>query len=207
MAYAVSYLLPLVQVPPRGLWNGKGAAKWTTVDHWLGSKPGRKSAVESLVLRYLAAFGPASVSDVRVWSGVTGLAEVVEKLRPRFRVFTDETGRELFDLPDAPRPDPDTPAPVRFLPEYDNVLLGHADRSRVIEPGARPPGWAGNLLHDGFLRGSWKIATTKQVTTITVTPFARLSKETADEVQLEASHLLRLVAPDSPHEIQLAIPG
>ncbi len=207
MAYAVSYLLPLVQVPPRGLWNGRGAATWTTVEHWLGSKPGRKPDVASLVLRYLAAFGPASVSDIRVWSGVTGLAPVVEKLRPRLRRFTDESGRELFDLPDAPRPDPDTPAPARFLPEYDNVLLGHADRSRVIEPGAVPPGWAGNLLHDGFLRGSWKIATTKQAASITITPFSRLSNKAADEIQLEAAQLLRAAAPGLPHEIQLAIPG
>jgi hypothetical protein len=158
------------------------------------------------VLRYLGAFGPASVSDIRVWSGVTGLAAVVEKLRPRLRAFTDENGRELFDLPYAPRPDPDTPAPIRFLPEYDNVLLGHADRSRVIEPEAKPPGWAGNLLHDGYLRGSWKIATIKQTARITVTPFARFSKKTSDEVQEEAVRLLLLAAPGSFHEIELASP-
>ena len=207
MAYAVSYLLPLVQLPPRGLWNGRGAATWTTVEHWLGSKPSRKSAVATLVLRYLAAFGPGSVSDIRVWSGVTGLAEVVEALRPQLRIFADESGRELFDLPDAPRPDPDTPAPTRLLPEYDNVLLGHADRSRVIEPGAKPPGWAGNLLHDGFLRGSWKVANTKKGAKITIIPFSRLSTKAADDVQYEAIRLLQAVAPDSPHEIQVAIPG
>jgi hypothetical protein len=207
MAYTVSYLLPLVQLPPRGLWNGRGAATWTTVEHWLGSKPSRQSAVASLVLRYLAAFGPGSVSDIRVWSGVTGLAEVVEALRPQLRVFADENGRELFDLPDAPRPDPDATAPTRLLPEYDNVLLGHADRSRVIAPGARPPGWAGNLLHDGFLCGSWKILTTKRAARITISPFARFSRKTADEVQQEAARLLQLVAHDSLHEIQLAIPG
>ncbi len=207
MAYAVSYLLPLVQVPPRGLWNQKGQATWTTVESWLGSKPTRKPAVESLVLRYLAAFGPASASDIRVWSGVTGLAAVAEKLRPQLRVFADEQGRDLFDLPDAPRPDPDTPAPTRFLPEYDNVLLGHADRSRVIEPGAVPPGWAGNLLHDGFIRGSWKISTSKQATKITVTPFARFSRKTADDVTREALSLLDQAAPGAGHDVQLANPG
>jgi hypothetical protein len=207
MAYAVSYLIPLVQVPPRGLWNRKGAAMWTTVEHWLGSKPSGDSTAESLVLRYLAAFGPASVSDIRVWSGVTGLAAVVERLRPRLRVFADETGRELFDLPDASRPDPDTPAPTRFLPEYDNVLLGHADRSRVIEPRTRPPGWAGNLLHDGFLRGSWKIAATKQDTRIAVTPFSKFSKQTVDDLIGEGMRLLQRVAPDSSHEIEVTNPG
>ncbi len=207
MAYAVSYLLPLVQLPPRGLWKGKGTATWTTVEHWLGSEPNRKSDVASLVVRYLAAFGPASVSDIRVWSGVTKLSAVVEKLRPRLRVFTDENGRELFDLLDAPRPDPDTPAPTRFLPEYDNVLLGHADRARVIGPGAKPPGWAGNLLHDGFLRGSWKLAYTKKEARITITPFSSLSIKAADDVQHEAIRLLRAVAPDSLHEIEVAVPG
>jgi hypothetical protein len=207
MAYAVSYLVPLVQVPPRGLWGHKGQATWTTVEHWLGAKPSGKPAVDSLVLRYLAAFGPASVSDMRVWSGVTGLAPEVEKLRPQLRIFTDESGRELLDIPDAPRPDPDTPAPPRFLPEYDNVLLGHADRSRVIGPGAIPPGWAGNLLHDGFLKGSWKISTARETTRIIVSPFARFSKKVMSEVAREASSLLDRAAPGSRHEVEFDDPG
>jgi hypothetical protein len=206
MAYAVSYLLPLVQVPPRGIWKGKGAATWTTVEHWLGAKPSRKSKVESLVLRYLAAFGPASVSDIRVWSGVTGLSAAVESLRPQLRVFADEKGRELFDLVDAPHPDPDTPAPTRFLPEYDNVLLGHGDRSRIIEPTATPPGWAGNLLHDGMLRGSWKLSTTERAARITVTPFAPLSKRAVDEVTEEGLSLLALVAPGSGLNVEVISP-
>jgi hypothetical protein len=196
MAYTVSYLLPLV------LWGKKGSATWTTVDHWLGSKPSQEPAHESLVVRYLAAFGPASVSDIRVWSGVTGLAAAVEKARPRLRVFSDDHGRELLDLPDAPRPDPDTPAPPRFLPEYDNVLLGHADRSRLIEPGAAAPGWAGNLLYDGFLRGSWKLSRSRGKTRIVVTPFARLSKKAADEVTQEGLDLVQRVAPATGHEIE-----
>ena len=202
MAYAVSYLLPLVQVPPRGVWNQKGPAIWATVETWLGAKPNRTPVHERLVLRYLAAFGPATVSDIRVWSGVTGLAAVVEKLRPRLRVFIDENGRELLDLPDAPRPDADTPAPPRFLPEYDNVLLGHADRSRVIEPDAAAPGWAGNLLYDGFLRGSWKISRSRGQTRIIVTPFNRLSKKAMDGVTREGLDLLQRVEPASGHEVE-----
>jgi len=202
MAYAVSYLLPLVQVPPRGLWNQKGPAIWTTVERWLGAKPKRKTVHESLVVRYLAAFGPATVSDIRVWSGVTGLGAVVEKLRPRLRVFIDENGRELLDLPDAPRPDADTPAPPRFLPEYDNVLLGHADRSRVIEPDAAVPGWAGNLLYDGFLRGSWKLSRSRGEIRIVVTPFKRLSKPAMDGVTREGIDLLKRVEPRSGHEVE-----
>lgn len=204
MAYEVSYLLPLVQVPPRGVWNQTGPAIWTTVESWLASKPNQKPAHESLVLRYLAAFGPATVSDIRVWSGVTGLAAVVERLRPGLRAFIDENGRELLDLPDAPRPDADTPAPPRFLPEYDNVLLGHADRSRVIRPGANAPGWAGNLLYDGFLRGSWKISRSRGKTRIVVTPLARLSKKAADEVTREGMDLLQRIAPAAGHQVEFA---
>jgi hypothetical protein len=204
LAYAVSYLLPLVQVPPRGMWNHKGPAIWTTVETWLGAKPSQQAAPESLVSRYLAAFGPATVSDIRVWSGVTGLAAAVERLRPGLRVFIDEAGRELLDLPDAPLPDPDTPAPPRFLPEYDNVLLGHADRSRVIEPGAAAPGWAGNLLYDGFLRGSWKISRSRAETRIVVTPFTRLSRKAVDGVTREGLDLLQRVDPASGHEVEFS---
>ena len=177
LAQAVTYNLPLVQVPPRGLWGKKGNATWATVESWLGTQIDAKPAPKRLALRYLAAFGPATVADMRTWSGVTGLAAVVERIRPDLRALRDDQGRDLLDLPDAPRPDPDTPAPPRFLPEYDNVLLGHSDRSRVIGPDARPPGWAGNVLYDGFLVGSWKVARSKAGARISVSPFQALSKE------------------------------
>ena len=115
------------------------------------------------MLRYLAAFGPASVADVTTWCRLTGLREVVERLRPRLVTFRDERGRELFDLPDAPRPDPTTPAPVRFLPEYDNVLLSHDDRSRFVRPEDREAlahAWTighGSVLADGFVSAVWRL--------------------------------------------------
>ncbi|GAA3077674.1 hypothetical protein GCM10020254_22250 [Streptomyces goshikiensis] len=122
---------------------------------------GAAAAVDDVVLRYLGAFGPASVKDMQTWAGLTRLREAFERLRPRLVVFRDENGAELFDLPDAPRPDPDVPAPPRFLPEFDNLLLSHADRTRVITPEAKGRNWAGNqayrtLLLDGFLAGLWK---------------------------------------------------
>ena len=162
LAYACQMRLALIQVPPRGLWGKSAQARWTTAEAWLGQPLEADPSLEDVVLRYLAAFGPASVADVTTWCRLTGLREVVERLRPRLVTFRDERGRELFDLPDAPRPDPDMPAPVRFLPEYDNVLLSHDDRTRFLSASDRAllgPGWAvgwGAVLHDGTVRGRWR---------------------------------------------------
>ncbi|MEU6212333.1 winged helix DNA-binding domain-containing protein [Streptomyces sp. NPDC047023] len=163
LSVAARCLLPLVQVTPRGVWGRSGQVRLTTVENWLGTtSPVRAQPVDDVVLRYLAAFGPASVKDMQTWAGLTRLREAFERLRPGLAVFRDENGVELFDLPDAPRPDAGTPAPPRFLPEFDNLLLSHADRTRVVPPEIKGRTWTGNQAHctllvDGFLAGLWKL--------------------------------------------------
>jgi hypothetical protein len=127
----------MVQVPPRGLWGKSGPPAHTTIEKWLGRPVGAEMSLEKMMLRYIAAFGPASVRDAQVWSGLPRLGGLFEALRPRLVSFRDERGSELFDLPKAPRPDAKTPAPIRFLPEFDNILLSHADRTRIIDQAAR----------------------------------------------------------------------
>lgn len=162
LAYACQMRLALVQVPPRGLWGTRARVRWTTAEAWLGQPLEADPSLEDVVLRYLAAFGPASVADVTTWCRLTGLRLVVERLRPQLVTFRDDRGRELFDLPDAPRPDPGTPAPVRFLPEYDNVLLSHDDRGRFVSATDRAllrPVWSvgwGSVFQDGMVRGVWR---------------------------------------------------
>jgi hypothetical protein len=208
LAYAVHHLVPVVQVPPRGVWGQKGLATWATTETWLGRPLDPAPAIDQLVLRYLAAFGPAGVMDVQTWSGLTRLREVVDRLRPRLRTFRTEAGKQLFDLPDAPRPDPDTPAPVRFLPQFDNVALSHADRGHISADAADR--WPTDLLHwspllvDGFVAGAWRLSRDAKTATLTVRPLAPLSDRDQAEVAEESGRLLEFLAPDAEtREVQV----
>jgi hypothetical protein len=201
LAHGARYLLPMVQLPPRGLWGATAQATWTSVEAWLGHPVPSQStdaALEEMVLRYLAAFGPATVKDVQAWCWLTRLGPVVERLRPQLCTFRDEHGNELFDLPDAPRPDPDTTAPPRFLPEYDNALLSHADRTRVIADEYRGRVFTkGAVLVDGFVRGSWKIARSRGAATLLIELFEPLSQEDQSAVADEGARLLAFAASDA----------
>ncbi|MFH8466245.1 winged helix DNA-binding domain-containing protein [Streptomyces sp. NPDC017991] len=195
LAIAARCRLPLVQVTPRGLWGRSGQVALTTAEHWLGRPSAPAPAPDATVLRYLAAFGPASVKDMQTWAGLTRLREAFERLRPQLVTFTDEHGVELFDLPDAPRPDADTPALARLLPEFDNLLLSHADRSRVVSADYKGRTWRGNqayptLLVDGFLAGVWRLEETGGRPVVTVEPFGTLTKQQRAEVTEEAGRML-----------------
>jgi hypothetical protein len=215
LAYAVTYLVPTLQPPPRGIWGASGPAAWTTIEAWLGPPPPQAAdgadaadtadtaGAAEMIRRYLAAFGPAGVIDMQTWSGLTRLNEVVERIRPSLRTFRDEHGREVYDLPDAPRPDPDTPAPPRLLPAYDNVLLSHADRSRVIAGGRAvplPPGngeTQGTALLDGFFRATWRIERRGGAAVMIVQTFEEPPAAARTELAEECDRLLTFVAPEA----------
>ncbi len=197
-----------MQVTPRGVWGRSGQVRLTTVESWLGAAAGPAQPVDEVVLRYLAAFGPASVKDMQVWAGLTRLREAFERLRPDLAVFRDENGVELFDLPDAPRPDPDTPAPPRFLPEFDNVLLSHADRSRVVPPELKGRSWSGNQAHctlllDGFLAGLWKL----DGTALTVELFGTATESRKEAIVEEGQRMIAALAAREPAEPTGSAPG
>ncbi len=217
LAHGARYLLPLVQTPPRAVWGRSGATVWTTTRAWLGREPAslddpeaRHAALQEVVRRYLGAFGPASVADAQRWIGLTRLAPVVQSLRQELVAHRAEAGpsgrpgRELFDLPDAPRPDPETPAPVRFLPDFDNVLLSHADRTRIVgDPErralARANGQApGTVLVDGFVAAAWSLRRERSASTLEVQPLRPLTSAERAEVAAEAEELVAFLARDSP---------
>jgi hypothetical protein len=200
LGHAARAWLPLVQSPPRGLWNRSGKAAHHVLPGEL-----RHAPVEHLVVRYLEAFGPATVLDCQQWSGLTRLSEVFERL-PLMDV-RDENGRRLFDLPDAPRPDPATPAPVRFLYDYDNLLLSHDDRRRVMgQADYRIQGFGGgnleqprSLLVDGFVAATWR----ERQGHLVVRPLRRLTSPEKTDIEAEGAALLAFLSPDAEPRIDI----
>jgi len=204
LGHAVRWLVPMVQIPPRGLWGRGGQPVLETVERWLGAPLSKKPSLDDLVLRYLAAFGPATAKDASIWSWLTGLGEVMERLRPRLVTYRDEAGRELFDVPDVALPDPETPAPVRLLPEFDNLLLSHDDRSRMADPAYRGgPWWHGSLLVDGFLAGTWRPERRPGGMTLRIGLYRLLTDDELTEVQAEAARLVAFLVPDGEADVQV----
>ncbi len=207
LSVAARCVLPLVQITPRGEWGRSGQIVLTTAERWFGREPSPAASADEVVRRYLAAFGPASVKDMQTWCGLTRMRQVFERLRPGLAVFQDEKGVELFDLPDAPRPDEDTPAPPRFLPEFDNLLLSHADRSRVVADDHKSLTWRGNqaystLLVDGFLAGIWRSVEEKDTVSLTIQAFGKLTRAQRDTVAAEGESMLSTLSTATAHDIR-----
>ncbi|MDK1342895.1 winged helix DNA-binding domain-containing protein [Streptomyces sp. 378] len=197
----VAALLPTVQLPPRGVWRTKAGVRYALMSSWLGreidplSPDGSDPVGQALVRRYLAAFGPAASADLRAWCGLAGLPAAVFAVREELVAFRDERGRELLDLPGAPRPDPDTPAPVRFLPAFDNAILGYHDRSRIIDDAHRPLSVAGArvVLVDGRVAATWTV----EADTVHVTPLRRFSRADRAAVADEGRAMARFLSGES----------
>jgi hypothetical protein len=211
LAYACRCLMALVQVPPRGVWGKRKSVTLTPLESWVGRPLAADPSIDDVVLRYLRAFGPASVADIASWSRLTRMREVVDRLRPQLRSFTDQRGKELLDLPEAPRPDPDTPAPVRFLPEYDNVLLSHADRRRFSSDDGRPLAgvFKGSVLVDGRVRAIWHPEADERAGSVRlVVEHGALSKREQRDVAAEAERVMKFLNPAmSAREVRLvAVP-
>ncbi len=196
IAYGVRMHVPVIQLPDDSPWGFPSAARFDTAERWLKKKVALdKVLLEELVLRYLEAFGPASPLDAQTWAADPRLREAFEELRPKLVAFRDGK-RELFDLPKAERPDPDTPAPVRFIPEYDNLVLGHQDRRRIVADEHKGKLLTKNLqvkatfLVDGFVAGTWKIERKKNDATLSLAPFVKIDRASKAALEEEGAHLL-----------------
>jgi hypothetical protein len=201
---SVIALVPVAQIPPRGLWRTTDGARNVLLPAWLGQPMGVEDGVgEQLVRRYLAAFGPAASADLRAWCGLAGLPAAVAAVRDELVSFRDERGRELLDLPDAPRPDPDTPAPVRFLAAFDNAILGYDDRSRIIDDEHRPISVNGEraVLVDGRVAGVWRV----EDATVVVTQFRRFSRAERAAVAEEGRELAAFLSAGEHRRVRIGI--
>ena len=205
LGYTVRTQLPLVMVPTDDRWCYPSVADFTLAEGWLSEPLSDDDSPDELVRRYLAAFGPATAADVQTWSGLRGVKSILARLRPELVTVLGENGHEMFDLPDAPRPAGDVPAPPRFLPEFDNLVLAHADRTRVIADAYRGLVVTKNLrvratvLHDGFACGTWDVERKKSAVTLRVTPFQRMPAHAVHEVTAEGERLLSFLEPDAPN--------
>jgi hypothetical protein len=199
MRYSIRTRIPLVQVPISDGWSFSTKPEFTLAESWLGQTIAPEDRLPELAKRYLAGFGPASVTDMQTWLGMPKLKELFEKLKPELQVYRDEGRRELFDLPDGSLPDGETPAPVRFLPEFDNLLLSHSNRTRVIAkehhakvylPGLRV---AATILIDGFVSGVWKVEKPKGEATLVIEPFNKLAGKERAAIVEEGEQLIRFI--------------
>jgi hypothetical protein len=213
LSYSVRTHLRLIAVPNATRWCFAGTVPYVPAEQWLGVPVPDDTDPGGLILRYLAAFGPATTADVQAWSGRSGLKPAVDSLRPRLRTFRDERGRELFDVPDGALPDGDVEAPARLLPDYDNTILSHADRTRIIadEHRARAISYGrvrATFLLDGFVAGTWKIEKHAKTATLAFDPFRKLTKAERAALSAEAEPLARFLEPEAnAHDVRFEDPA
>ncbi|GAB2944655.1 winged helix DNA-binding domain-containing protein [Nonomuraea fastidiosa] len=208
---AMAALVPAVQLPPRGVWRTKAGVRYATLESWLGRKieplpaDGSDPAGRELVRRYLAAYGPAATADLRAWAGLAGLPAAVAAVRDELVTFKDERGRVLLDLPDAPRPDPDTPAPVRFLPAFDNAILGYHDRTRIIDDEHRNLSVAGArvVLVDGRVSATWTVERGPSGAVV-IAPLRDLTRAERAELAEEGQALAAFLSDGETDEARIA---
>jgi hypothetical protein len=195
----------IVRAPPSGTWERRRADIYAVADEWLGpSKATEEEGLELLLRRYLGGFGPARLVDAANWAGVPPkkLQPVAERMR--LRRFADEEGQELIDLPRAPLPAADTPAPVRFLPTWDATLLAHARGTQILPEefrklvfSTKTPHSLSTFLVDGAVAGAWRVKRTAKKAELRIEPFAGLPKKVEGELTAEAERLLRAHEPDA----------
>lgn len=211
----VKYALPTVQVPPRAVWGKTGRARWAPLDGWLGrplhvATPADEDAV---LLRHLAAFGPSSAADIATWSGWTGVRARLDRLAAGGDLLVtyrhEDTGRELVDVADGLLPDADVPAPVRFLPEFDDAVLSHADRSRIVPPDLGSHHVLGLdprprvVLVDGVVGGLWRVDDDGARARLVLRPLTRWARAQVAEAETEGAALLGLLAPDADPDVEV----
>lgn len=204
MGYAARMQLPLCMVPDDTQFAYGADTNFALASQWLGRPVPDAGGLENLLLRYLAAFGPSSVNDAQCWSGLPKLKPAFEALRSKLVVYKDENGKELFDVPGAPLPAAEVPAPVRFLPGFDNAILAHQDRSRIIADEHRPLVTTKNLqvqptvLVDGFVAATWDVTLRKTAVTVAVKAFSPLPAKVKKAIEGEAAGLVKFLAGETP---------
>ncbi|MDE2854141.1 MAG: winged helix DNA-binding domain-containing protein [Chloroflexota bacterium] len=197
MAYAVRSYLPLVQVPPSGAWGLGTRATYTTAASWLG--PAAPADLSAFFRRYLAAFGPADVMDFQTWTGMTRLKPRLSATLEELVCYQTADGKRLYDLPDQAIIDEDVAPPIRFLPEYDNILIAHKDRSRILPEAQRKKVFVsagrvlGSVLIDGFVGAIWKVERERTRATLRVTLFEEGASGCLDAIEGEGLRLLRFI--------------
>ncbi|MET9627808.1 winged helix DNA-binding domain-containing protein [Lentzea sp. NPDC006480] len=199
-------LVPMIQVPPRGIWGVGGIPQNIAMTTWLGEDLPAEAAVHELITRYLRVFGPATLADMQAWSRLIGLKAHAAGLD--LVEYRSEAGKVLLDVPDGVIVDESTPAPARLLPAFDSVMFGHADKTRIMSDDARarwgavrnavfPP----TFLVDGFVRGTWNVVENKDTATLTIEPYFKTFKKDIAGVVREAKAVLKVMAPKKRHVI------